>query len=92
MPTDQDIEQLQALLDALPAPLDPLDASELDGYLCGVLLQPRRVPDSAWFPPLLDVGDRPAPAGADLGPLREAVRRRHAELDQAIEKRTWFDP
>jgi uncharacterized protein len=92
MSTEQDLARLQALLDALPAPLEPLDVAALDGYLCGVLLQPRRVPESAWFGPVLDVDARPAPAGLDVQPLREAVRRRYTELDTAIEKRTWFDP
>ena len=38
---DKDLGRLGALLDALPAPLEPLDESALDGFLCGVLLQPR---------------------------------------------------
>ena len=35
--TEDDIERLQAMLDTAPAPLDPLDVSMLDGFLCGVL-------------------------------------------------------
>ncbi|MEW6706355.1 MAG: YecA family protein [Pseudomonadota bacterium] len=89
---EQDLERLQALLDALPAPLEPLDVTMLDGYLCGVLLQPRRVAEGDWFPPLLDIEGRTPPPGTELGPLRELVLRRHAELDAAIEQRTWFDP
>jgi len=89
---EQDLERLQALLDALPKPLEPLDVTMIDGYLCGVLLQPKRVAESDWFPPLLDVEGRTPPPGTELEPLRALVRRRHAELDQAIEKRTWFDP
>ncbi|HLO94809.1 MAG TPA: UPF0149 family protein, partial [Burkholderiaceae bacterium] len=42
--SEQDMERLQELLDAVPAPLEPLDISMLDGYLVGVLLQPRPVP------------------------------------------------
>jgi hypothetical protein len=30
-------------LAATPAPLQPLDASMLDGYLCGVIVQPRLI-------------------------------------------------
>ena len=44
-----DLEELQALLDALPAPLQALDVSALDGYLCGVLLQPNAVETSRWM-------------------------------------------
>ena len=42
--TEDDITRLQTLLDGVPAPLEPLDASMLDGFLCGVLLQPQPVP------------------------------------------------
>ena len=42
--TDADLDALQALLDSVPAPLEPLDVSMLDGYLCGVLVQPQPVP------------------------------------------------
>lgn len=87
-----DPDALQALLDALPAPLEPLDVTMLDGYLCGVLVQPQRIAEADWFPPLLDIEGRRPPAGFDLAPLREAVRARHAVLDAAIERRDWFDP
>ena len=38
---DREIEELQALLDSVPAPFEPLDVSSLDGFLCGVIVQPR---------------------------------------------------
>lgn len=90
--TEKDIDTLQTLLDALPAPCEPLDASMLDGYLCGVLLQPRRVPESRWLPHVTDVDARPVPPAHDLARLHALVRRRHAELDAAIAQRHWFDP
>ena len=37
---EPDLNRLQTLLDKIPEPLEPLDISMLDGYLCGVLLQP----------------------------------------------------
>ncbi|MED5620867.1 YecA/YgfB family protein [Ideonella sp. BN130291] len=89
---EQDLARLQALLDALPQPLEPLDVTMLDGYLCGVLLQPKRPPESAWFPHVLDVDGRAPPAKFDVEPLRALVQRRLAELDDAIERRDWFDP
>jgi uncharacterized protein len=91
-PAPVDPGALQALLDALPAPLQPLDVTMLDGYLCGVLLQPQRVPEERWFPPLLDDEGRPPPRGLELAPLRQMVNRRHAELNAAIQRRDWFDP
>lgn len=90
--TDSEIERLQALLAGLPPPLQPLDVSALDGYLCGVLLQPQRVPAERWLPWLSDVEGRPAPASPALDELRALALRRHAELDAAIARRDWFDP
>ncbi len=89
---DSDIERLQFLLDSLPPPLQPLDVSALDGYLCGVLLQPRRPPPARWLAHVCDVDGRAAPAGPVLDELQALVLRRHDELDQAIGQRQWFDP
>ena len=89
---DHDLDRLQALLDALPAPLQPLDVSALDGYLCGVLLQPKLLPSARWLPHVADIDGREAPAGPALDELQALVRRRHAELDAAIGERQWFDP
>ncbi|MBI3155511.1 MAG: YecA family protein [Burkholderiales bacterium] len=90
--TDADIERLQSLLDAVPAPLEPLDAMALDGYLCGVLLQPRPVPPAQWLRHVLDVDGRTPPAGFDAAPLAALAERRADELRAAIDRRDWFDP
>ena len=91
--SDREREQLEHLLDALPAPLAPPDISALDGYLVGVLLQPKAMPEAQWLRWVHDFdGGRPAPAGIDLAVLQSLVRRRHAELGQAIATRRWFDP
>lgn len=89
--SEADLERLQALLDALPAPLEPLDVSMVDGYLCGVLLQPEPVPLSAWLPPILDSEGRPTPPRVD-DELLALLRRRHKALNVAIAGRQWFDP
>jgi uncharacterized protein len=89
---DTDIERLQSLLAALPAPLEPLDACALDGYLCGVLLQPRRVPAAEWLPGVFDLDGRAPPPGPATDEIRALAERRHAELDAAIGQRQWFDP
>src|SRR3954466_13254436 len=89
---ENELDELQALLDRLPAPLEPLDVSMLDGFLCGVLLQPQRVPEARWPSHLADIDARSVPAGVDSSALHTLVRRRHAELDQAIARRQWFDP
>jgi uncharacterized protein len=90
--SEADLEQLQQLLDAVPAPLEPLDISALDGYLCGVLLQPKAVPREQWLPGVTDVDGRALPAGYDPAPLHALVLRRQAEIDRAIGRRDWFDP
>lgn len=90
--TDSEIDALQQRLDAVPAPLEPLDASSLDGYLCGVLLQPEAVPTDRWLPFVTDVEGRPTPPGFDARRLVDAVLRRHRELGEAIARRQWFDP
>ena len=89
---DADLRRLETLLDALPAPLQPLDVSALDGYLCGLLVQPQAVPLARWMPTVGDVEGRPAPPGPALDELQSLVRRRHAEIDAAIAHRQWFDP
>jgi uncharacterized protein len=90
--TDDDITRLQTLLDGLPAPLQPLYVSALDGYLCGVLLQPRPVPPARWLPLVFDIDGRAPPPGAAADEIRTLAQRRHAELDGAIGRRDWFDP
>ena len=89
---ESDIDELQALLDHVPAPLEPLDVSMLDGFLCGVLLQPQMVPASQWLPHLTDADGRALPASFDARRLQALALRRHAELNDAIGNRQWFDP
>ena len=88
--------ELEALDEALAArPGEALDVVALDGYLCGVLLQPGRVPPAQWLPAVFDVDARPGaavPADAAATRIGALVQRRHAELDAAIAARRWFDP
>ena len=90
--TDAELARLQALLDKLPPPLEPLDTSAIDGFLCGVLLQPAPPPPERWLKYVTDVEGRPPPKGFPLTELHALVRRRHAELAAAIAGRRWFDP
>jgi uncharacterized protein len=89
---EADLARLEHLLSSLPSPLQPLDLSALDGYLCGVLLQPRPVPPAQWWPAVLDVEGRAAPDTAATRELQQLVLRRHSELNTAIAQRQWFDP
>ena len=94
--SDTELAQLQTLLDewgAAAPRCSPLDVSAVDGYLCGILLQPHAVPEEAWWPFVLDAdGQLPAPAMQPSCGLRELLRRRHAVLGEAIAARRWFDP
>lgn len=90
--TDSELDELQTLLDHVPPAFEPLDVSMLDGFLCGVLIQPRRVPDAKWLPHITDVDGRAMPAHVDTTRLHDLARRRHVELNDAIARRQWFDP
>jgi uncharacterized protein len=90
---EAEVHRLQTLLDRLPEPLEPFDVSMLDGFLCGVLLQPARVPVGAWLRHVFDIDGRPAPADTPgVNELQGLVQRRYRELDAAIGGRQWFDP
>ncbi|MGN6527810.1 MAG: YecA family protein [Burkholderiaceae bacterium] len=90
---EADVDRLQVLLDKIPEPLEPLDVSMLDGYLCGVLLQPAAVPAGAWLKHVFDVDGRPLPdKWAGQHELQGLVQRRYQELSRAITGRQWFDP
>ena len=89
---DRELDELQALLDRVPAPLEALDVSMLDGFLCGLLVQPRAVPVGRWLPRITDVDGRALPPGFEASRLHALVLRRHVELNDAIGRRQWFDP
>ena len=89
---DREIAALQAQLDAVPKPLEALDVSSVDGFLCGVVVQPLSIAPARWLRFITDVDGRPLPPGFDAGPLHALVLRREAELRRAIGRREWFDP
>ncbi|KNZ32192.1 MAG: hypothetical protein AD742_12915 [Methylibium sp. NZG] len=90
--SEREIDELQSLLDRVPAPLEPLDVSMLDGFLCGVLVQPHKVPAERWLAHVTDADGRAPPRGFDASRLQALVLRRHADLNAAIVQRQWFDP
>lgn len=90
--SDPDIAALQSLLDSLPADYEAMDVVIVDGWLCGVLLQPEPVAEARWLPPVIDFEGRAPPPDFDVAALRELLKRRHAKLNRAIERREWFDP
>jgi uncharacterized protein len=93
--TDAELDELADRLDATPAPAEPLDVLMLDGYLVGVLVQPRAVTADEWLPPVFDLEGQGVPAGADavwLARTRELIERRRDALNAAISEDGWFDP
>ena len=90
--SEAELDTLQALMDGLPDTLEPLDVVMIDGYLCGVLLQPQPVPAERWLAHIPDIDGRAPPKRFDLAQMSALVQRRHAELNRAIGHRQWFDP
>jgi len=93
--TDAEFAELDEMLATTPAPLQALDASMLDGYLCGVLVQPRLIPLDEWLPNIFDYDGGLLPEDVDqawLSRIRELVERRHAALNRQLVEDGWFDP
>jgi uncharacterized protein len=85
-------DAMQQLLDALPAPAEPLDVVMLDGYLCALLLRERAPAPEEWLPFVLDIEGRSVAAPEHSAALRRAILQRWGSLKQAISHRQWFDP
>jgi uncharacterized protein len=93
--TDAEFAELDDLLAATPEPLEPCDAVMLDGYLCGVLVQPVLLEPDTWLPHIFDFEGRPLPDELDpawLERTRALILRRHAALNRAMVEDGWFDP
>jgi uncharacterized protein len=90
--TNTEIGELDACLASIHEPLQPMDACALDGFLCGVLLQPVTISPRDWLPLVLDIEGRAVPEDAQTRRIAELAQRRCAELDEAISRRAWFDP
>jgi uncharacterized protein len=93
--SDAEFQELDDLLEATPEPLLPMDAVMLDGYLCGVLVQPELVPAETWLPWVFDAEGRPVPEGAGAVAHARAqalIVRRHSALNRALLDHGWFDP
>jgi uncharacterized protein len=93
--SQDEIGELDALLAAIPEPLEPLDAVMLDGFLCGVVVQPQLLDVDEWLPYVFDAGGHrwgEAEAGPDQRRARALVLRRHAALNRSLAERGDFDP
>jgi uncharacterized protein len=90
--TDAEIDELDRLLASVPEDYDPLDVGLLDGFLAGVALNPRSIPEAEWLPRVFDVQGRAGAAPVDLARATELIRRREREIAAAIAGREAFDP
>jgi uncharacterized protein len=93
--SDAEFAELDELLADTPEPLEPCDAVMLDGFLCGVLVQPVLLEPEAWLPHVFDFESRPLPADTDpawLERTRTLILRRHAALNRMMVEDGWFDP
>jgi uncharacterized protein len=93
--TDAEFADLDELLQQTPEPLTPCDAVMLDGYLCGILVQPVLLQSDAWLPHIFDFEGEPLPDDVDpawLERTKALIMRRHAALNRAMEEDGWFDP
>lgn len=93
--TDSEFFELDELLATTPKPLQALDASMLDGYLCCVLVQPRLIDADEWLPNIFDYDGGVLPDDVDpawLARIRELVERRFVALNRQMVEDGWFDP
>ena len=93
--SDDEFRELDDLLAQIPEPLVALDSVMLDGFLCGVLVQPVPIEPAAWLPYVFDADARdPLPALDDAlhGRIVALTLRRHAALNRALLEDGAFDP
>jgi uncharacterized protein len=93
--SDAEFAELDAILAEIPEPLEPLDVVMLDGFLCGVIVQPTLPDVDAWLPFVFDAGGHrwgEAEPSPEQRRARTLVLRRHAALNRAIAEFGSFDP
>ena len=93
--TDAEFAELDELLANTPEPLEPVDVVMLDGFLCGVLVQPVLLQPDAWLPHIFDFEARSLPDDVDpvwRDRVTALVLRRHAALNRSLVEDSWFDP
>jgi uncharacterized protein len=95
--SDADINEIDLLLAAVPAPYETVDAVILDGYLAGLLVQPVMLEPEDWLPPIF--GTEGMPEGGIEGwtqaqhdKLIDLITRRKNEIHRGIIEEGWFDP
>jgi uncharacterized protein len=93
--TDEEFAELDDLLLETPQPLTPVDAVMLDGFLCGILVQPVLLEPAVWLPFVFDFDGQPLPDDVDTAwrdRVSALVVRRYNALNHAIVEDGWFNP
>ncbi|MBS0444833.1 MAG: UPF0149 family protein [Proteobacteria bacterium] len=93
--TDAEFAELDELLAQTPDAYEPLDVVMLDGYLCGVLVQPVLLAPATWLAHVYDEDGRPLPDDVDPAWRQRCdalILRRHAALHRALSDDGWFEP
>ena len=93
--SDAECAELDELLHETPEPFEPMGVVMLDGYLCGVLVQPVLTAPETWLPYVFDTDGRALPEAA-LGPWHARVvaltLRRYQALNRALLEDGAFEP
>lgn len=93
--SDAEFAELDDLLASIPEPLEPLDVVMLDGYLCGVIVQPQLIETERWLPFVFASGGQrwgEAEPSAEQLRARSLIVRRHAAINRQIAEFGGFDP
>ncbi len=95
--SDAEINAIDELLAAVPAPFETVDAVILDGYLAGVLVQPVIIQPEEWLAPIFGTEGIPEPgipgwSEAQHNRLITLITRRTDEMLRGILEDGWFDP
>jgi uncharacterized protein len=92
---NDDLDRLDHLLDGTPAPLEPMDAVMIDGYLAGLSTLNHLVPIESWLPGVFDLQGRALPesfASTTVPLVRPLLERRYEVMNTGIVEDAWFDP
>ena len=93
--SDAEFAELDGLLAGIPEPLEPLDVVMLDGFLCGVIVQPRLIEPDEWLPYVFDAGGHrwgEAEPSPERRRAQGLVLRRKAALLRSLAEFGSFDP
>jgi uncharacterized protein len=95
--TDVEINELDELLAAVPAPYETVDAVILDGYLAGILVQPVQLEPEQWLAPVFGTEGMPEPGIEGWSEKQHTrlvtlITRRKDEILRGILEDGWFDP